>query len=94
MSDLKYKNPDILVSTEWLAENLTNSNIRIIESNEDQLLYPSGHIPGALEVDWVRDLNQPVLRDYLNKEMFEELVSRCGITKDTTVIFYGDKNKR
>ncbi len=93
MSDTKnFKNPDVLVSTSWLAENLSNSTIRIIESNEDQLLYHSGHIPGALEVDWVRDLNQPVLRDYLEKEMFEKLVSKCGITKDTIVIFYGDKN--
>ena len=63
-----------------------------MESNEDPLLYSSGHIPGAVEIDWVRDLNQPVLRDYLQAEQFSELCSRFGITPETTVVFYGDKN--
>ena len=60
-----YANPDILVSTEWLADNLNNPDIRIVESNEDELLYPSGHIPGAVEVDWTSDLNDQVVRDYI-----------------------------
>ncbi len=95
MSDIAargYANPDVLVSTEWLAENLENPQIRIIESNEDQLLYSSGHIPGAVEVDWVKDLNDPIRRDYLQREGFEELMSKIGVTQETQVVFYGDKN--
>ena len=87
-----YANSDVLVSTEWLAENLDDSSIRIVESNEDQLLYTSNHIPGAVEVDWVKDLNDPLIRDYLGKDQFEKLASRIGITPETTVVFYGDKS--
>src|SRR5689334_2267046 len=87
-----YSNPDVLVSTDWLADHLKDANIRIIESNEDPLLYPSGHIPGAVQVDWTNDLNDQVRRDYLNREGFEKLASKIGITPDTTLIFYGDKN--
>jgi len=95
MSDITnrgYANPDKLVSTDWVAEHLLDDNVRIIESNEDPLLYPSGHIPGAVEVDWVKDLNDPLRRDYLDKEGFEALASRIGITPETTVVFYGDKS--
>ena len=87
-----YANPDALVSTDWLAEHLNDPGIRIVESNEDPLLYPSGHIPGAVQVDWVTDLNDPVRRDYLSRAEFEALASRLGITPETTVVFYGDKN--
>ncbi len=95
MSDIRernYAHPEVLVSTEWVAQHLNDPNVRIIESNEDPLLYPSGHIPGAVEVDWVRDLNDPLMRDYINKEQFEELMSRIGVTPEMTVVFYGDKN--
>ena len=95
MSDINsrgYANPDKLVSTDWVAANLNDPNVRIIESNEDPLLYPSGHIPGAVEVDWVKDLNDPLRRDYLGKDGFEALASRIGITPQTTVVFYGDKS--
>lgn len=88
----EYANPDVLVSTEWVAEHLDDPNVRIIESNEDSLLYPSGHIPGAVEVDWTSDLNDQVVRDYIGKEEFEKLASRIGITPETTVVFYGDKS--
>lgn len=87
-----YVHPEVLVSTEWVAQHLNDPNVRIIESNEDPLLYPSGHIPGAVEVDWVRDLNDPLVRDYLDRERFEELMSRIGVTPEMTVVFYGDKN--
>ena len=87
-----YANPDVLVSTEWVASKLNDPSIRIVESNEDQLLYPSGHIPGAVQVDWAADLNDPLRRDYLQREGFEKLMSRIGATKDTTIVFYGDKN--
>ena len=95
MSDISsrgYANADKLVSTEWVAAHLNDDNVRIVESNEDPLLYPSGHIPGAVEVDWVKDLNDPLRRDYLGKAGFEALASRIGITSDTTVVFYGDKS--
>lgn len=90
MSD--YAHPEVLVSTDWVAEHLDDPNVRIIESNEDELLYPSGHIPGAVEVDWTSDLNDAVVRDYIGKEGFEALASRIGITPETTVVFYGDKS--
>jgi len=95
MSDIGsrgYSNADKLVSTEWVAAHLEDDKVRIVESNEDPLLYPSGHIPGAVEVDWVKDLNDPLSRDYLGKAGFEALASRIGITPDTTVVFYGDKS--
>ncbi len=87
-----YANPDVLVSTEWVVEHQKDPKVRLVESDEDQVLYASGHIPGAVEVDWVRDLNDPLRRDYLGKAGFEALMSRNGITPETTVVFYGDKN--
>ena len=92
IADRGYANPSVLVSTDWVAQHLKDANVRIVESNEDQLLYPSGHIPGAVQVDWAADLNDQLRRDYLDKAGFEKLMSRIGATKDTTVIFYGDKN--
>ena len=87
-----YVHPDVLVSTEWVAEHLNDPMVRILESDEDVLLYESGHIPGALKLDWHEDLNDPVVRDYLAPAAFEVLVRRLGITGDTTIVFYGDKN--
>ena len=87
-----YVNPGVLVSTDWVQQHLRDPEIRIAESNEDPLLYSAEHIPGAVEVDWTRDLNDPVRRDYLDRRGFEALMSRIGATRDTTIIFYGDKN--
>ncbi len=87
-----YAQPDVLVSTDWVAQHLNDPNVRLIESNEDSLLYASGHLPGAVQVDWTHDLNDPLRRDYLNKDGFEALMRRIGATHDTTVVFYGDKN--
>ncbi len=87
-----YHDPDALVTTDWVAEHLDDSSVRIIESNEDPLVFRAGHIPGAVEVDWARDLNDPLRRDYLDREGFEKLARRVGLTPDTTVVFYGDKN--
>jgi thiosulfate/3-mercaptopyruvate sulfurtransferase len=87
-----YAHPDVLVSTDWVAEHLHDPNVRVVESNEDVLLYDTGHIPGAANIDWHGDLNDPLVRDYVNAEQFAELLSRNGITPDTTVVFYGDKN--
>jgi thiosulfate/3-mercaptopyruvate sulfurtransferase len=87
-----YARPDILVDTDWLAAHLYEPNMRIVESDEDILLYEQGHIPGAVMIDWVADLNDRIRRDYLSKTEFEALCSKHGIANDTTLIFYGDKN--
>ncbi len=81
-----------LVDTEWVAEHLNDPSVILVESNEDPLLYSSGHIPGAFEVDWTRDLNDPVFRDYIQRDAFERLMSRLGATRDTTIVLYGDKS--
>jgi len=87
-----YRRPDILVSTAWLAAHLHDPRIRLLESNEDTLLYGAGHIPGALEIDWHRDLNDTVVRDYVGPADFEGLLRRLGIDESTTVVLYGDKH--
>ena len=88
----EYANPESLVSTEWLAEHLNDPNIRIVESNEDELLYDVGHIPGAVKIDWTTDLNDQLSRDYINNRQLAKLCKAKGISNDTTIIFYGDKN--
>ena len=92
MSNTTYAHPDALVSTDWVAQHLTDPAVRIVESNEDPLLYASGHIPGAIQLDWVTDLNDQIRRDYLDRKSFETLMSKHGISNDTKVVFYGDKN--
>jgi thiosulfate/3-mercaptopyruvate sulfurtransferase len=87
-----YVNLDVLVDTEWVAENLNNPQVRIVESDEDVLLYEVGHIAGAVKVDWHTDLNDRRLRDYIDAQDFEQLMSKLGIANDTTVVFYGDKH--
>lgn len=87
-----YVHPEVLVDTDWVAAHLNDPNIRLVESNEDVLLYSTGHVPGAINIDWHADLNDPVVRDYVNNEKFAALLSRHGITPETTVVFYGDKN--
>ena len=87
-----YAQPEALVSTQWVADNLHTPNVRIVESDEDLLLYGQGHIPGSIMIDWVNDLNDRIRRDYLDREGFEALCRRCGIGNDTTVVFYGDKS--
>jgi len=87
-----YAKPDVLVDTEWVAQHQDDSHVRIVESDEDVLLYDTGHIPGAIRVDWHTELNDPIRRDYLDKDHFEQLMREKGIDNDTTVVFYGDKN--
>jgi thiosulfate/3-mercaptopyruvate sulfurtransferase len=87
-----YARPEALVGTAWLAEHLGDPQLRLIESDEDVLLYDTGHIPGAQKVDWHEDLNDATMRDYLGREQFEALVRRLGIDEGSTVVFYGDKN--
>jgi thiosulfate/3-mercaptopyruvate sulfurtransferase len=92
ISQRGYAHPEVLVSTDWVADHLHDPEVRIIESNEDPLLYTSGHIPGAVEVDWTTDLNDQLRRDYLDKAGFEALMARIGVGPDTLLVFYGDKN--
>jgi thiosulfate/3-mercaptopyruvate sulfurtransferase len=87
-----YAHPEALVSTEWVAEHLDDPAVRIVESDEDVLLYDTGHVPGAVKVDWHADLNDPLMRDYLDPDSFAKLMRDKGIGPDTTVVFYGDKN--
>ncbi len=90
--DRGYADPSVLVSTQWVAESLDNPKVCLVESNEDFLLYSSGHIQGAHEVDWTRDLNDPVVRDYLGQEGFQNLMRRLGADEDTLIVFYGDRS--
>ncbi len=87
-----YVHPEVLVSTQWLASHLNDPSLRIVESDEDVLLYDSGHIPGAQKVDWHADLNDDIVRDYVSREQFQSLLRGKGIDESTPVIFYGDKN--
>jgi thiosulfate/3-mercaptopyruvate sulfurtransferase len=90
--DTGYVHPDKLVTTEWVSDHLDDPAVRIAESNEDLLLYAIKHIPGAMHIDWQGDLNDPVTRDYLNRQQFGQLMSRKGISPGTRIVFYGDKS--
>ena len=92
IADRGYAHPEVLVSTEWVAEHLKDPKVRLIESNEDILLYETGHISGAVKLDWVADLNDPVTRDYIDTSRLQKVLRSKGISRDTTVVFYGDKN--
>jgi len=89
---MSYAHPEYLVETEWVAAHSSDANVRIIESDEDVLLYAIGHVPGAVQIDWFSTLQHPLRRDFLSKEKFEEVNSNLGIGNDTTVVFYGDKS--
>ena len=87
-----YAHPEVLVSTEWVADHLKDPKVRIVESDEDLLLYDTGHIPGAVKIDWVTQLNDPLTRDYLDHTRLEKLLRGLGVSQDTTIVIYGDKN--
>ncbi len=89
---LAYAHPEVLVSADWLAAHLHDPNLRLVESNEDVLLYDTGHIEGAVHIDWRDDLQDRLVRDYISPEAFAKLCSRHGIAPETTVVFYGDKS--
>ncbi len=88
----QYAHPEVLVSTEWVAGHHGDQNVCIVESNEDVLLYGTGHVPGAVHIDWRTDLQDQTMRDYISPEAFAEMCGRLGITPDTTCVFYGDKS--
>lgn len=88
----EYAHPEKLVSTQWVADHVDDEDVVVLESNEDALLYSTGHIPGAQRVDWHTELNDPVTRDFVGPEAFAEVAASKGISRDTTVVFYGDKS--
>ena len=92
MSQSEYAHPEVLVDTVWVAEHRNDASVRIVESDEDILLYDVGHIPDAVRIDWLAELNDPIIRDYLDDDGFARLMSVKGIGNGTTVVFYGDKN--
>ena len=87
-----YAHPERLVSTSWVAENLGAENLVVLESDEDILLYSTGHVPGALKIDWHTELNDEITRDYVDGEGFAALMAAKGITRESTVVIYGDKS--
>ncbi len=88
----EYVHPEMLVSTQWVADHLNDPDIRVVESDEDVLLYEVGHIENAIKIDWQTDLQDQLIRDYVDREKFEQLLSEKGISNDSTVVFYGDKS--
>ena len=88
----EYAEPGRLVTGEWLQAHLGEPGLVVVESDEDVLLYETGHIPGAVKVDWHTELNDPVVRDYVDGAGFAALLGRKGISRDDTVVVYGDKN--
>ena len=92
ISERGYARPEVLVSTGWVAEHLDDTAVRLLESDEDVLLYDSGHLPGAQKLDWVDDLNDPVQRDYIDRDAMERLLRGKGINPDSSVVLYGDRN--
>src|SRR5690348_14661798 len=87
-----YAYSDVLVETDWVAEHLSDPAVRLIEADEDVILYDIGHIPGAVKLDWQVDVQDHINRDFINQQGFAQLMSRWGITNDTMLVFYGDKN--
>jgi len=87
-----YAHPERLVSTDWLAQHLGEPGLVVVESDEDVLLYDTGHIPGAVKIDWHLDLNDSITRDYVDGAGFAALMARAGIDRDSTVVIYGDRN--
>jgi thiosulfate/3-mercaptopyruvate sulfurtransferase len=87
-----YAHPDYLVTTAWVAEHAADPNVRLVESDEDILLYEIGHIANAIKLDWQSDLQDAVRRDFLDRAGFEALLSSRGIAPEHTVVFYGDKS--
>jgi thiosulfate/3-mercaptopyruvate sulfurtransferase len=87
-----YVHPEVLVETSWVADHLNDASVRLIEADEDVLLYEIGHLPGAVKLDWHVDVQDPVDRDFLDQQGFENLMSRWGISNETTIVLYGDKN--
>jgi len=89
---IEYAHPEVLVTTDWVSHHLTDPAVKIVEADEDVLLYEVGHIPGAVNLDWHTDLQDPLRRDFVDGAGFERLMSERGIGNETTVVLYGDRN--
>jgi thiosulfate/3-mercaptopyruvate sulfurtransferase len=89
---MSYAHPEVLVSTDWVAEHLDDPNVRIAEVDEDITLYRQGHLPGAVILNWHTELQRPDVRDFIDADAFGELMEEKGIGNDTTVVLYGDKS--
>src|SRR5918996_4850067 len=93
MNILEYAHPEVLVDTQWVEDNLKDPKVRIAEVDYDPTAnYKLGHVPGAVLFDWKEDINDPLTRNILNKQSYEELMQRAGLNNDTTLILYGDFN--
>jgi thiosulfate/3-mercaptopyruvate sulfurtransferase len=88
----EYAHPEMVVTTEWVSRHLDDPDLVVAESDEDVLLYETGHVPGAVKLDWHTELNDPVTRDYVDGAGFARLMSEKGISRDTTLVLYGDRN--
>src|SRR4030081_304889 len=88
----EYAHPEALVDSSWVADHLNDTNVRLIEADEDVLLYEVGHIPGSVKLDWHVDVQNPLSRDFIDRAGFEKLLSRYGVSEDTTIVLYGDRN--
>lgn len=88
----QYAHPEALVSTAWVDEHKGSGGLVIIECDEDILLYSTGHIPGAIKLDWHTELNDPVTRDYIQGKDLAKLLSAKGVSRDDTLVIYGDKS--
>ena len=91
MAENGYAKP-VLVTTEWLAEHLSDANVLVAEVDENPQLYDEGHVPGAIKLHWRDDLQDPIERDLIEKDAFERLMSERGISNDAKLVLYGDKN--
>jgi thiosulfate/3-mercaptopyruvate sulfurtransferase len=89
---MDYAHPEVLVSTDWVMEHKDDPDVRLLEVNEDVLLYDTGHIPGALKIDWLLDLWDDTMREFIQPDELAQLFERLGISNDTTIVLYGDKN--
>jgi thiosulfate/3-mercaptopyruvate sulfurtransferase len=88
----EYAHPESLVDTAWAQDHLNDPKVRFIEADEDVLLYEVGHIAGAVKLDWHVDVQNPLSRDFVDQEGFEKLLGNWGISNDTTIVLYGDRN--
>src|SRR5438067_6822520 len=92
MSEQNYANPAALVSTQWVAEHLNDPNVRLLEVDVDTAAYGTGHIQGAVGVNWTSQLEDPIRRDLLSPEAWAKLLSKAGVAPETKLVFYGDNN--
>src|SRR5260370_16676245 len=93
MSENKgYMHPEVLVDAEWVEAHIDDANVRLIEVDVDTKSYAEGHIPGAVGLNWQKELQDQVVRAPISRENLEALLSAAGVSNDTTIVLYGDNN--